>query len=167
MEQADTVRVQVAIQYRTRAWQTIEVDLGPAKLGHVELVEPNVQGLQELGIPVIPRVRCLGLADQVAQKLHACTGPAAAGRARDVLDILLIDMLGELDYRETASAARRVFEQRATHAFPPEFVMPEEWRPELEGLADELGFPLRTSAAIEQRFLEVIQMLERAARADG
>jgi hypothetical protein len=30
MEQADTIRLQVAIQYRTRAWQTIEVDLGPA-----------------------------------------------------------------------------------------------------------------------------------------
>jgi hypothetical protein len=39
----------------------------------------------------------LGLAEQVAQKLHACTGPAAAGRARDVLDILLIDALGKLD----------------------------------------------------------------------
>jgi hypothetical protein len=76
-------------------------------------------------------------------------------------------MLGELDYRETASAARRVFEQRATHTFPPEFVMPEEWRAELEGLAEELGFPLRNSSAIEQRFLEVIQMLDRAARADG
>ena len=167
MEQADTVRVQVAIQYRTRAWQTIEVDLGAAKSGHVDLVEPKVPGLLELGIPVISHVRCLGLADQVAQKLHACTGPAAAGRARDVLDILLIDMLGELDYRKTADAARCVFEQRATHTFPPEFVMPEEWRAELEGLAEELGFPLRTSSVIEQRFLEVIQMLERAARADG
>jgi predicted nucleotidyltransferase component of viral defense system len=167
MEQADTVRVQVAIQYRTRAWQTIEVDLGAAKAGQVDLVEPKVQGLLELGIPVIPRVRCLGLADQVAQKLHACTGPAAAGRARDVLDILLIDMLGELNYPEAADAACRVFELRATHTFPPEFTMPEEWRPELEGLADEFGFPLKTSSAIEQRFLEVIQKLDHAARADG
>ncbi len=70
MEQADTVRVEVAVQHRTRSWQTIEVDLGPAKGGPVDLVDPRVQGLAELGIPVI------------AQKLHACTGPAAAGRAR-------------------------------------------------------------------------------------
>lgn len=167
MEQADTVRVQVAIQYRTRSWQTIEVDLGPAKAGLVDLVEPRVQGVQELGIPVISPVRCLGLADQVAQKLHACTGPVATGRARDVLDILLIDMLGELNYPEAADAACRVFELRATHTFPPEFTMPEEWRPELEGLADEFGFPLKTSSAIEQRFLEVIQKLDHAARADG
>lgn len=167
MEQADTVRVQVAIQYRTRSWQTIEVDLGPAKAGQLDLVEPRVQGVLELGIPLISPVRCLGLADQVAQKLHACTGPVATGRARDVLDILLIDMLGELDYPATASAARRVFEERATHPFPPEFVMPEEWRPELEDLAAELGLTILTASAIERRFLEFIQVLQGAARANG
>ncbi len=73
LEQADTVRLPVAIQYRTRSWQTIEVDLGPANVGHVDLIEPRVQGLVELGLPVTSPVRCLGLADQVAQKLHACT----------------------------------------------------------------------------------------------
>lgn len=166
MEQADTVRVEVAIQYRTRSWQTIEVDLGPANVKNVDLVAPNVRGLVELGIPVVSPVRCLTLTEQVAQKLHACTGPVAAGRARDVLDILLIDALGKLDYAATAEAARRVFEERATHAFPPSFVMPPEWRPELEALARELGFPLVASEAIEERFLEVIRMLECSARPD-
>ena len=160
MEQADTVRVQIAVQYRTRSWQTVEVDLGPAKAGQVDLVEPRIQGVAELGIPVISPVRCLGLADQVAQKLHACTGPAATGRARDVLDILLIDMLGGLDYRATTVAACCVFQERGTHPFPPAFVMPEEWRPELEGLAAELGFSLPTASAIERRFLDFIQMLK-------
>lgn len=163
MEQADTVRVEVAVQYRTRAWQTIEVDLGPAKAGPVDLVDPHVQGLAELGIPVTSPVRCLRLADQVAQKLHACTGPAAAGRARDVLDILLIDALGELNYLETADAALRVFEERATHAFPPAFIMPAEWHPELETLAVELDFPIKTSAEIEKRFREIIRELGRIA----
>jgi len=41
MERADTIRLQVAIQYRTRAWQTIEVDLGPANAGPVDLIEPS------------------------------------------------------------------------------------------------------------------------------
>lgn len=166
MEQADTIRVLVAIQFRTRSWQTIEVDLGPASVDRVDLIEPRVRGLVELGIPVISSVRCLGLAEQVAQKLHACTGPAAAGRARDVLDILLIDALGQLNYAETAHAARRVFEARATHAFPPAFAMPSEWGPELESLALELGFTLSTAGEIEGRFREVIQLLERAAPTD-
>ncbi len=159
MDQADTVRVQVAIQHRTRSWQTVEVDLGPVSVGQVDLIAPRVQGLVELGIPVASPVRCLGLADQVAQKLHACTGPAATGRARDVLDILLIDAFGQVDYAEIASTAQRVFEGRATHAYPPQFVMPAEWSPELEALAAELDFPLKTSAAIERRFLAVIQRL--------
>ena len=162
MERADTIRVQVAIQYRTRAWQTIEVDLGPANAGPVDLIEPRVRGLVELGIPVVSPVRCLNLAEQVAQKLHACTGPVAAGRARDVLDILLIDALGQLNYAATAAAARRVFPERATHAFPPAFVMPPEWRPEVEAMAQELGFAIAVPAEIEQRFLEVIRRLNLA-----
>jgi nucleotidyltransferase AbiEii toxin of type IV toxin-antitoxin system len=166
MEQADTIRVLVSIQYRTRSWQTIEVDLGPANVDRVDLIEPRVRGLVELGIPLTSPVRCLGLAEQVAQKLHACTGPAAAGRARDVQDILLIDALGQLNYAETARVARRVFEERATHAFPPGFAMPADWAPELESLALELGFTLSTAAEIEGRFLEVIRMLEHATPID-
>ena len=96
--------------------------------------------------------------------LHACTGPAAAGRARDVLDILLIDALGELNYAETAKAALRVFEERATHPFPPISATPVEWRPELESMAAELDFPIKTFAPIEKRFAEVLTELERAAR---
>ena len=161
MEEADTVRVQVAIQYRTRAWQTIAVDLGPAKAAQVDLIEPRVRGLVELGIRLVSPIRCLNLAEQVAQKLHACTGAAAAGRARDVLDILLIDTLGQLNYAAAADAARRVFAERATHPFPPTFAMPPEWEPQLEAMAHELGFALTRAAEIERRFLQLIQMLDQ------
>jgi hypothetical protein len=118
--------------------------------------------LRELEIPVVSRVRCLSLADQIAQKLHACTGPFAAGRARDVLDILLIDVLGELEYVETSEAARRVFAERGTHTFPPRVTFPPEWRPELESLARDLDFSIRTAADIERRFIEVVDRLGRA-----
>jgi hypothetical protein len=159
MEQADTIRVQVAIPYRTRSWQTIEVDLGPSRADQIDLIEPQVHGLMELGLPVVSPIPCLSLADQVAQKLHACTGPTAAGRARDVLDILLIDTLGQLDFVVAADAARRVFSERATHPFPLVFAMPPEWRPELEAMAQELGFALKAAAEIERRFLDVIRTL--------
>ena len=44
---------------------------------------------------------------------------------------------------------------------------PREWRPELEALATELDFPLAAASAIEQRFLEVIEMLAQSANADA
>jgi hypothetical protein len=128
---------------------------------------PHVQGLAELGIPATSPVRRLRLADQVAQKIHARTGSAAAGRARDVLDILLIDALGQLNHSETTDAALRVFQERATHAFPPAFIMPAEWHSELETLAIELDFPIKTPAEIEKRFREIIRELGRIAADNG
>ena len=101
----------------------------------MDLVEPAIIGLTELGIPVTQHVRCLGINEQMAQTLHACTGPQREDRARDVLDILLVDMLGQLDYARTRVAAERIFAVRATHAFPPNPALPAEWRPELENLA--------------------------------
>lgn len=159
MEQADTVRVNVAVSYRTRAWQTIEIDLGPARTPAIDFVTPQVLGLDELGIPVTSPVRCLSLAEQVAQKLHACTSPHSAGRARDVLDILLVDMMEGLDYARAAAAAEKVFADRATHPFPSDFSMPAEWRPEIESLAGQLGFAETDSQLIEEHFLSVLRRI--------
>lgn len=73
------LRVNVAVAYRTRAWQTIEIDLGPASGLMIDLIDPKVAGLAELGLPVTSPVRCLSLAEQVAQKLHACTSLTRQG----------------------------------------------------------------------------------------
>ena len=73
MELADTVPVEVAVEYKTRAWQTIEVDLGPGEAREVDLVTPAIEGVAEMGLPITNQVRCLGINEQVAQKLHACT----------------------------------------------------------------------------------------------
>jgi hypothetical protein len=80
MDMVDTVRVEVAVQYRTRGWQTIDVDLGPAGAAEVDLVVPTVKGLVEMNLAVPSWVPCIGTNDQVAQKLHACTAPGAQGR---------------------------------------------------------------------------------------
>jgi hypothetical protein len=132
MDLADTVRVEVAISFRTRAWQSIDVDLGPAGVEDADLVDPTVIGLSEMGLPVTTPVRCLNLSEQVAQKLHACTGPVSTGRARDILDILLIDMLGKLNYVQTRNAVEKVFRQRGTHPIPKTFQIPGAWHLELD-----------------------------------
>lgn len=162
MDLADTVRVEVAVQYRTRSWQTIEVDLGPAGTGAIDLVEPAIRGLTEMGLPVTSPVRCLNPSDQLAQKLHACTGPHSHGRARDILDILVLDLLGRLDYSKVRDAAERVFSERATHPFPPEVTIPAAWRAELQALAIELRYPVTDPAAIEEKFRLFVKSISDA-----
>jgi hypothetical protein len=163
MELADTVRAEVAVAYKNRSWQTIEVDLGPAGAADPDLIDPAITGLTEMGIPVTSPVRCLNLNEQVAQKLHACTGPASAGRARDVLDILLIDALGKLDYTQTRVAVERVFKQRATHQLPQAFEIPATWRPELESLAASLHSPFKTADDISEKFHSILEQLATKA----
>lgn len=163
MEVADTVRVQVAAHYRTRAWQTVDIDLGPGQAREVDLVEPAIAGLAEMGLPMTPHVRCLGINEQVAQKLHACTGPHREDRARDVLDILLVDMLGKLDYARTRVAVERIFMERATHAFPPSAALPAEWRRELENMARELGYATTNAEGIEAKFAAVVHVIATAS----
>ena len=79
-----------------------------------------------------------------------------------MLDIILIDTLSELDYAETAEAVRTVFRERGTHDFPPEAQFPAEWSAELEGLAKDLGFPIRTVSQIQLRFREIVTALSSA-----
>jgi hypothetical protein len=159
MELADTVRVEVAILYRTRGWQTVDVDLGPPGAENADLVSPAITGLAEMGLQVTSPVRCLNLSEQVAQKLHACTGPASAGRARDILDILLIDSLGKLDYAQTRIVVKRVFTERATHQLPHIFEVPATWRLELESLASTLDSPVRSADQITRQFQDVLDQL--------
>lgn len=156
MELADTIRVEVAIEYRTRAWQTIEVDLGPGEAREVDVVAPAIEGVAEMGIPITPQVRCLGINEQIAQKLHACTGPLKEGRARDVLDILVMNMLGRLDRVRAREASMRIFAERNTHAFPPDTAIPKEWNAELETLAKELGYRTSDAKEIQKEFSDLV-----------
>ena len=159
MDKVDAVRLELAIRYRTRAWQTIDVDLGLSGSSAVEFVVPTIRGVAAMGLLVPSPVRCMNLSEQVAQKLHACTGPYSQGRARDVLDILLIDLLGKLDLLAVREAAERVFAARGTHYFPPAILIPVGWRPELEALAKELGYPTSSAAEIEVRFRAFVARL--------
>ena len=94
MAQADTIRVQVAVLYRTRSWQTIEVDLGTSSISRIELIHPHVHGLAELAIPVTSPVRLprsAGPSSSESSCLHwslcrwksaRCAGHPADRRAR-------------------------------------------------------------------------------------
>ena len=130
------------------------MDLGPGEAREVDLVTPAIEGVAEMGLPVTNQVRCLGINEQVAQKLHACTGPQRQDRARDILDILVVDMLGQLDRVRVRAATERICGERSTHRFPPETNIPPEWHIDLETLAAELGLPYDESGRNSKRIYE-------------
>jgi hypothetical protein len=105
--------------------------------------------LASMGSRVPSLIRCLNPSEQAAQKLHACTGPYSAVGARDVLDILSIDMLGKLNVKKVGAAAERVFEEPATRAFSPTVQIAGQCKPELELLAKELGYSTTSTTEIE------------------
>lgn len=162
LERVDTVRVDVVITYRGRGLQTIQIDLGPADEPTVDLVTPAIRGVAELGIPVISPVRCITLDIQIAQKLHACTNPRVLqteNRARDILDIVFLEMLGQVDPKAVQAACVRIFEQRAEHAWPPSVEVPPAWRVELASLAAEQALSFKTGDDVVAAFMGILESI--------
>jgi Sodium/hydrogen exchanger family/Nucleotidyl transferase AbiEii toxin, Type IV TA system len=127
------------------------------------LLATLVTGYLVIGLPILIALLCLGINEQVAQKLHACTGPQRQDRARDILDILVVDMLGKLDRVRARAAAERTFAERKTHAFPPETIIPPEWNVELETLAAELGYRTTKAAEIQKEFTNLVAAIARGS----
>ncbi len=161
LDKVDTCRLTIGLSYKGRGFQTFTVDLGPGDEPH-DLVHPTVHGLEDVGIRLITPVRCLNLSVQVAQKFHAATDPtiladSKQNRARDILDTLLIDMLGQVDYREARLAAERTFAERGTHLWPPDaMVYPQAWLDTLRALAGECGFPVTNPSDIVIQFQRLV-----------
>lgn len=165
LDLVDTVRVDVVITYRGRGFQTVQTDLGPADEPTVDLVAPTIRGVADLGIPVTSPVRCITLDMQVAQKLHACTNPRVVereNRARDILDIVFLNMLGQLDPKAVRSACIRVFEQRGQHTWPPFVSVPPDWRVELASLATAQALPFTTGDEVVFAFESIYEGIVRA-----
>lgn len=161
LEQVDTVRIEVAITHRGRSFQTLDVDLGPAGELH-DLVHPEIRGLNELGLPVTSPVRCLTLSVQVAHKIHAATNPRIVNdpkqnRARDILDVLLVELLEQLDVSAVREAAVRIFRERQEHAWPPDLPdYPKDWKERLVDMASTLGYPLTNADQMIMAFQNTI-----------
>ena len=147
---------EVAVSLRSRAWTTVDVDLAPATMDvQTEGVEPLA--LHELGLGHPRAVQCLALSEQVAQKIHALTEPMPRGRpnarARDALDILLLDSRLGTDAEAVGAACERIFSQRAAHAWPIfRFDFPPEWTPTLARHAQDAGYDTFDAKTIEARF---------------
>jgi hypothetical protein len=159
-------QLRVRLEYLENPFATVDVDLASAPTEtETEAIEPFV--LEELELVAVHSVPCLGITEQIAQKLHATTEPEPRGRPnarfRDVIDILLLNDRLRLDPVELYTACERVFAIRDTHPWPiTEYAFPDTWNGPLSTLARESGYDTVAIAEIQARFNAFLTALRTA-----
>ena len=159
----NSVRVDVALDYRGRSWGTVQVDLSPreGESTEVELVE--ALALEPFGLTTPGALPCLALRYHIAQKIHAMTEPprdedTPNERFRDLVDLLLIRELTS-DLAGVRAACVEVFRIRGTHGWPPLLDPPAFWQEPFTKLAQEVSLPgasLEDAVREAQTFIEAI-----------
>jgi hypothetical protein len=81
---------------------------------------------------------------QIAQKLHAASCPGS-DRARDLVDLQLLDAGEELDLGTVAATCERLFSYRQQQQWPPTLTVGEGWDELYMAAAD--GLDVLASAA--------------------
>ena len=92
----------------------------------------------EIGLPQPAPVRVISAEHQIAQKLHACTGEAAGGRAHDLIDIQILAAIEDIDHAEIGGIGGRLFAYRQRHEWPPVVVPYEGWKDLYVAALDDL-----------------------------
>jgi hypothetical protein len=150
-----TRRQAIKIAFHGRAWQTLTLEIARPEGrggGDPEIVTAAI-GIHQFGLDSPHRVAVMAIRYQMAQKVHAVTErPADRENARywDLIDLLLLrDLLKDL--APVREACVEVFENRATHAWPPGLIVPDSWRAPYEAEAQELKFaPADLDGAAEE-----------------
>ncbi len=139
------LRFEVRLSYQTRPWLTVRLEVSRPDASVEEVERVAAIGLEHFKLSGPREIACLPLRFQIAQKLHAVTeGPAGREnrRFRDLVDLLILrDLVNDL--AALRRACEDTFQQRATHAWPPELVVPGSWRSGYAELAAEVGLDVR------------------------
>ena len=143
---------EVKLDYRGRPWCTVKFELGHNEIGDAD--EPEYQlsaDLAELftdvGLEAPKPVAVLRSDHQIAQKLHAVSGERSE-RARDLVDLQLLDKGERLDLAQVSATCVRLFRYRRQQAWPPMILVGLEWDTLYTEAADGLDVLPTVDAAV-------------------
>lgn len=122
---------EVRLDYLGRPWCSVKFELGHNEIGDADEPEyqlaPDLAVLfTEVGLESPKPVPVMRADHQVAQKLHAAS-ETGSERARDLVDLQLLDRGEELDLAQVASTCARLFEYRRQQEWPPTVVSGSQW----------------------------------------
>jgi hypothetical protein len=123
---------EVKLSYLRKPYRTVLFELGHPEVGStdepVERLGRDIAAIfTEVGLPTPKPVRVMSAEHQIAQKIHACTGPDAGSRAHDLVDIQILAAVEDIDYAAIAVIGPRLFSYRQRHEWPPTVVAHEGW----------------------------------------
>lgn len=168
IRQTKTFRVRLAIDYKGSRWGQVQLEVAPEEepqILDVDRVEPFDLG--QFGLDSPGEVAVVGLPYLVAQKLHACSQPAARGkeneRVHDLMDLLLVrSLLPKKELKRVREACIAIFANRDTHPWPPEIIVYESWPAAWTKLAEEEDFPITDVEAAAEAVREFIAEIDQA-----
>ena len=122
---------EVRLDYLGRPWCSVKFELGHNEIGDADRPDhqlaPDLAVLfTEVGLESPRPVPVMRADHQVAQKLHAAS-ETGSERARDLVDLQLLDRGEELDLAQVASTCKRLFEYRRQQEWPPTIVPGNQW----------------------------------------
>jgi len=122
---------EVRLDYLGRPWCSVKFELGHNEIGDADRPDhqlaPDLAVLfTEVGLESPRPVPVMRADHQVAQKLHAAS-ETGSERARDLVDLQLLDRGEELDLAQVASTCRRLFEYRRQQEWPPAIASGYQW----------------------------------------
>ena len=143
---------EVKLDYRGRPWCTVKFELGHNEIGDAnepeyQLASDLTDLFTEVGLEAPKPVPVMRADHQVAQKLHAVSGEASE-RARDLVDLQILDRRESLDLGQVAATCSRLFEYRQQQVWPPTIVAGEQWKTLYAEAAEGLDVLPRVEEAV-------------------
>ncbi len=112
----------VKLDYLGKPWCTVPLEVGHNEIGDADVADwvelsDAARLFEAMGFPAPGKAPLMPLDHQVAQKLHAVSGPG--DRARDLIDLQLIAARSEIDLAATRNTCEKLFFYRRAQAWPP------------------------------------------------
>lgn len=157
----------VKLNAYNRSFCTVTLEVGYDELNATDeasaeylLPQDILDMFEACGLAAPQAVPVLATHHQIAQKIHACTGPGSE-RARDLVDLQLLWPLEDGAIQLAAETTLRLFRARRQHEFPGRCVATSTWSDAYSAAAIDL--PVRQSVDEAIMWLNV-QLAELAAR---
>ncbi|MCI1746947.1 MAG: nucleotidyl transferase AbiEii/AbiGii toxin family protein [Acidipropionibacterium sp.] len=157
----------VKLDYMGRPWRTVKFELGHNEIDDAEdplyrLADDLVILFTDLGLPAPKPIPVMRTDHQIAQKLHAVSAPES-DRARDLVDLQLLEASEEIDLAEVARTCERLFSYRKAQLWPAPIAFGIEWDTLYAAAAENLNV-LPTAAEAVVWVNQFVQRIAAAAK---